>query len=325
MKSIKHKNIVEFKDIQQNRDSINMIIEYGDLQMFIKTNYPSKTLPESKTKQIVLQLLDAMKYLRLKNIVHRDLKLANILINEQMQIKLADFGYSKSLINNELLQIYCGTPTTMAPEILKNSKSYNHKCDIWSLGVILYRILYGYPPFVSSKGTAQDLLLTIQNNNHQFTQHIFLSAECKDLQKKMLVVDSKNRINFEDLFKHQWCYQDNIDQEKSLFKVNLPQHQDFLKNLNYSIILYQQQLTQIVQSISFIENKYQDLKQFCQRFKNSLDKAFSTFYLKIYYQNQIFLIKVPQILIINKNYLFFLQISMKKHYKIISTFKNLLA
>ncbi|CAD8084356.1 unnamed protein product [Paramecium primaurelia] len=297
MKSIRHKNIVELKEVQQSQDSINMILEYcaqGDLEKYIKKNSLKNRLPESEAKPIILQLIDAMKMLRLKNIVHRDLKLANILINEQMQIKLGDFGFAKSLINTDLLESYCGTPITMAPEILKKSNSYDHKCDIWSLGVMIYQILFGQPPFVPQKGTVQDLLIAIQTSKLQFPQHISVSAECKDVLRKMLVEDPKLRISFEDLFRHPWCYLEKIDLEKSFLKVNVPQHQEFIGNFQYSINQYKQQLNQIVQIISSIENKYKDLTQFCVRFKNILNGAFNSFSLKIYYSNQNVQIKLPE-------------------------------
>lgn len=81
------------------------------------------------------------------NVVHRDLKLANILISEDFTIKLADFGFAKQAGPDNVLESYCGTPLTMAPEILKNQYKYSAKCDMWSLGVILYQMVCGIAPF----------------------------------------------------------------------------------------------------------------------------------------------------------------------------------
>ena len=83
------------------------------------------------------QLLAAFREIQRLKIVHRDLKLANILLNKDLVVKLGDFGFAKHFESDNLLQSYCGTPLTMAPEILKREK-YNEKCDIWSLGVILF-------------------------------------------------------------------------------------------------------------------------------------------------------------------------------------------
>lgn len=86
-------------------------------------------------------------------IAHRDIKLANVLIKKDFTIKLADFGFAKETNNEEelMMKTYCGTPITMAPEILKG-KPYGKKCDIWSLGVILFQLIFGKLPFPINQG-----------------------------------------------------------------------------------------------------------------------------------------------------------------------------
>lgn len=88
-----------------------------------------------------------------KGIAHRDLKLANILLKKDLTIKLADFGFAKEQSSTEevMMKTYCGTPITMAPEILKG-KPYDKKCDLWSLGVILFQLIYGKLPFPINQG-----------------------------------------------------------------------------------------------------------------------------------------------------------------------------
>ena len=89
--------------------------------------------------------------------VHRDLKLANIMIKEDFTIKLADFGFAKQMIDHDfLMQSFCGTPITMAPEILRHEK-YDSRCDIWSLGVMIFQMLYGRPPYIPEKGQGSNL------------------------------------------------------------------------------------------------------------------------------------------------------------------------
>ncbi|CAD8068840.1 unnamed protein product [Paramecium primaurelia] len=295
MKSIKHQNIIELKEVQYTSDSINMILEYcalGDLEKYIKKNSAKNRLAEDEAKPIILQLLDAMKMLRLKNVVHRDLKLANILINEQMQIKLGDFGFAKS-VTNDLMESYCGTPITMAPEILKKNDNYDHKCDIWSLGVMIYQIIYGQPPFIPKKGTVQDLINEIEKQIILFPQQIIVSSECIDLIRKMLVEDPKKRISFEDLFRHPWCNTEVFDLRKSVLKTYAPQHQEFLINLSFTIQQQNNQLISIIRLIQSIENKYQEFTQICIDFRNVLAKVFSSIQLNIIYSNQKVCIKIP--------------------------------
>ena len=113
--------------------------------------YCGPRIPEQTAQRIIFCIADAVSLIHSKGIAHRDIKLANILLKKNCQIKLADFGFAKSFDENILMQTYCGTPITMAPEILL-SQPYNNKCDIWSLGVIVFHLIYGRLPFSISDG-----------------------------------------------------------------------------------------------------------------------------------------------------------------------------
>lgn len=135
-------------------------------------------ISEAQAKNIFVQIVAALMELKRLNIVHRDLKLANILITDASTIKLADFGFAKLMPKDNLLESYCGTPLTMAPEIFKyrtfymvsrNQEKYTDKCDMWSLGVILYQMVYGVAPFrPKAGGGIEDLFKVISNTKLQF-------------------------------------------------------------------------------------------------------------------------------------------------------------
>lgn len=212
LKSLSHPNIIRIQDIKRTQNNIYLIFEFchlGDLESYIKKCYfnpetKKATVPENVAQKIIMQLSEAFKLMYEKNIVHRDLKLANILVTKDFIIKLADFGFAKYVENNLLLQSYCGTPITMAPEILKR-RHYNQKCDIWSLGIIIYRMLFGdYPFFPSAGGNLDDLIELIHTKDLNFPSDIQVSEEVKNLMRGMLMTDPNKRMGFDEFFENPW-------------------------------------------------------------------------------------------------------------------------
>jgi serine/threonine-protein kinase ULK/ATG1 len=145
---------VELVDTFDTTHSCYLVFEYceqGDLEKYLKEYYYREQVPEETAQAIIYSIADAVALIHEKGIAHRDIKLANILLKKDFQIKLADFGFAKESQNNMFMQTYCGTPITMAPEIIQN-KPYDKKVDIWSLGVITYQLVYGKLPFPISDG-----------------------------------------------------------------------------------------------------------------------------------------------------------------------------
>jgi serine/threonine-protein kinase ULK/ATG1 len=134
-------------------------------------------------------------------IVHRDLKLSNILIHNG-EAKIADFGFSKILeAEDQLLQTFAGSPLYMSYQILKQM-NYTSKCDIWSLGIIYYELLYGKPPWLAV--SILDLLNQIENVPLRFPDKPIVSKQSKDLLAAMLQKDEQLRIGWEELFAHEF-------------------------------------------------------------------------------------------------------------------------
>lgn len=145
-----------------------------------------------------------MFYLAEKNIAHRDIKPANILITDDFEVKLADLGFAKAVHQEEdYLKSYAGTPLIMAPEIFENGK-YTNKCDIWSLGIVFYQLLYGIVPFHPKRGGLEDLIQLLKNGKLEFPKEVQVSAEAKDMISKCLDKNPVKRPQASDLRMHPW-------------------------------------------------------------------------------------------------------------------------
>ncbi|CAK58162.1 unnamed protein product (macronuclear) [Paramecium tetraurelia] len=198
-----NENVVALIEEFREDEKIYCVFEFcknGDLNNLLKNN----NLKEEEIKPIFIEILKGMKYIYQKGIVHRDLKIDNILIDENQVVKIADFGFAKYYNQNDVLTSYCGTPATMAPEVL-NQEEYDYKCDIWSLGVILYYMIYRKYHFSSKVRSLIDLIKELQNFKINFDDKVIqLSDFGKDLLSKMLDSNKKTRIDYEQLFSHPW-------------------------------------------------------------------------------------------------------------------------
>jgi phosphorylase kinase gamma subunit len=146
----------------------------------------SVTLSEKKTRQIMGQLLDGVAYMHDKNIVHRDLKLENILCIDERRVVISDFGFAKQLKPGEKLKDLFGTPGYLAPETLRcqmyeESKGYGLEVDNWALGVIMYTLLAGYAPFYHRQQLR--MMRLIQEGRYEFAKEAWeaISRDAKDL------------------------------------------------------------------------------------------------------------------------------------------------
>ena len=155
---------------------------------------------ESMAKNIFKQLILTIKYLHNMNIVHRDIKPDNILLELDNTIKLCDFGVSKQVKKGQLLTDSCGTPAFIAPEILKDHPYDPYLTDIWSSGVVLYIIVSGFFPF---RGTNEnELRKNIIEGN--YPKLIDISDNLKDLLNKMLEINPNKIISLYEIIKNPW-------------------------------------------------------------------------------------------------------------------------
>jgi serine/threonine protein kinase len=214
MKNLKHFSVVKLLDTIETEKYILLVMENvlgGDLLTFIKKR---NKLPEKTAKFIFKQLLQSLKYIHNKNIVHRDIKLDNILIDLNNNIKLCDFGVGKYISDHhELLYDQCGTPAYIAPEVVAGEGYEGFPVDLWSSGVVLYSLLMGSIPFKAQN--INELQGLIMSGNYKKTTGI--SKNANDLLNKLLEINPKKRINVEEALNHPWFSDNNNDNTDSLF------------------------------------------------------------------------------------------------------------
>ena len=212
LSKLKHNFINKILDTFETDEYIFIFMEYicGDLLTFIRKR---NKLPEKICKMLFKQIIIALKYIHKKNIVHRDIKLDNILIDLNNTIKICDFGVSKKVTKGILMYERCGTPAYIAPEIFIKNGYEGFECDIWSAGVTLYYMLSGTQPFKGKN--IHELEKNILTGEFEKIEDV--SDEVNDLILGMLQVDPNNRLNCDEILKHPWLKNVNINER---FKVN---------------------------------------------------------------------------------------------------------
>lgn len=210
--SVSHPNVLCLKGTYEEDDGVYLVLELAPEGELFNYIIKYQKLREPETRKIFKQLLNGLKYLHDRNIVHRDIKPENILIiDKDLHVKLADFGLAKIIGEDSFTTSLCGTPSYVAPEILEPSgqRRYSRAVDIWSLGVVLYICLCGFPPFsdeLFSEKNPFNLSQQIRMGRFEFPSPYWdtVGDAALDLIEKMLMVDPMKRIKVDAALDHPW-------------------------------------------------------------------------------------------------------------------------
>ena len=206
LKKVSHKNIIKLIEVIELKEHILIIQELFNgisLSDYYKKNWKSEDLSKQKEKTykiILRQIFEAINYLHKNNIAHLDIKLDNILINKNLEIKLIDFGFGIYDPKKELNNFFGGTPSYMSPEIVLKRPYISILSDIWSLGVLVFTLFCNEYPF---KGmTEKDLYNCIKKGKYRIK--CFVNYDVKKIINSMLILDPNKRSSCEILLKNPW-------------------------------------------------------------------------------------------------------------------------
>jgi serine/threonine protein kinase len=214
MKSLDHENIVEFIDFFEEEKFFYVVLEFlegGELfDRIVKKNFYN----EKEARDVVKVILNGMKYCHDKGIAHRDMKPENLLLmskDDDSFVKLADFGFAIRGAQKSDASCTTGTPGFLAPEVLQG-EPYDKSVDMWSIGVITYILLGGYPPFQDE--SQYKLFRKIRKGKFEFHEEYWseVSEEAKDFISSLLKVDPSNRMTCDQANEHSWlkCNADEL-------------------------------------------------------------------------------------------------------------------
>ncbi|XP_054245643.1 SNF-related serine/threonine-protein kinase-like [Indicator indicator] len=202
MKLVQHPNVVRLYEVIDTHTKLYLILELGDGgDMFDHIMRHEGGLAEPRAKDYFAQIVHAISYCHKLHVVHRDLKPENVVFfREQGVVKLTDFGFSNRFQPGKMLTTSCGSLAYSAPEILLGEEYDAPAVDIWSLGVILYMLVCGYPPFQEANDS--ETLTMIMDCRYTVPPHV--SAQCANLISRMLQRDPKQRASLEQIEGHAW-------------------------------------------------------------------------------------------------------------------------
>eukprot|EP00826_Nyctotherus_ovalis_P010374 TRINITY_DN12740_c0_g3_i1.p1 TRINITY_DN12740_c0_g3~~TRINITY_DN12740_c0_g3_i1.p1 ORF type:complete len:322 (+),score=99.48 TRINITY_DN12740_c0_g3_i1:403-1368(+) len=208
-RSLHHPNVVKFEHFFEDKGNVYILLEMCQNQTMNELLRRRKRLTELETQCYLMQMIEGTKYLHAHRVIHRDLKLGNLFLSDKMELKLADFGLATKLeFEGDRKRTVCGTPNYIAPEVLNGTQGHSYEVDIWSIGVILYTLLIGKPPFETSD--VKTTYKRIKANSYTFPEHIRISNSARSLVTWILNLDPAKRPTLAQILDHPFLTEHSI-------------------------------------------------------------------------------------------------------------------
>jgi len=229
MKTLDHPNIVKLYQVIETEKTLYLVMEYASGGEVFDYLVLHGRMKEKEARAKFRQIVSAVQYCHQKKIIHRDLKAENLLLDSEMNIKIADFGFSNEFVPGNKLDTFCGSPPYAAPELFQGKKYDGPEVDVWSLGVILYTLVSGSLPFDGS--TLRELRERVLRGKYRIP--FYMSTDCENLLKKFLVLNPTRRASLEVIMKDKWM---NMGYEEEELKPYIEPVQDWADSKRIEIL-----------------------------------------------------------------------------------------
>ncbi|KAM9433178.1 MAP/microtubule affinity-regulating kinase 3-like isoform 2-T2 [Salvelinus alpinus] len=213
MKLLNHPNIVKLFEVIETERTLYLVMEYASGGEVFDYLVAHGRMKEKEARAKFRQIVSAVQYCHQKHIVHRDLKAENLLLDADMNIKIADFGFSNEFTLGNKLDTFCGSPPYAAPELFQGKKYDGPEVDVWSLGVILYTLVSGSLPFDGQN--LKELRERVLRGKYRIP--FYMSTDCENLLKRFLVLNPAKRGTFEQIMKDRWINVGSEEDELTAF------------------------------------------------------------------------------------------------------------
>ncbi|XP_058868138.1 serine/threonine-protein kinase MARK2 isoform X2 [Acipenser ruthenus] len=222
MKLLNHPNIVKLFEVIETEKTLYLVMEYASGGEVFDYLVAHGRMKEKEARAKFRQIVSAVQYCHQKNIVHRDLKAENLLLDADMNIKIADFGFSNEFTLGSKLDTFCGSPPYAAPELFQGKKYDGPEVDVWSLGVILYTLVSGSLPFDGQN--LKELRERVLRGKYRIP--FYMSTDCENLLKKFLILNPGKRGSLEQIMRDRWMNVGHEDEELKPYIEPMPDYKD---------------------------------------------------------------------------------------------------